>query len=81
MQMSPQPAGVCLPETHVPQPLCLARDRGTRASAAPKPRVDVLSSEEQSNEQMGKDCQRWEKGRRGVSDTCRQGDRVGTGDG
>ena len=36
MQMSPQPAGVCLPETHVPKPLCLTRE-GARASATHPP--------------------------------------------
>ena len=37
MQMSPQPAGVCLPETHVPKPLCLTREGGQSLCLLPSP--------------------------------------------
>ena len=37
MQMSPQPAGVCLPETHVPKPLCLTREGGQSLCRLPSP--------------------------------------------
>lgn len=52
--MSPQPAGVCLPETHVPKPLRLTGEGGARASAAPQPREDTWLGEERHSQQMGK---------------------------
>ena len=70
MQMSPQPAGVCRPETHVPKPLCLSGEGGQSLCRLPSPERTHGWARNDTASRWGRAAKHrrrgWERGRRCV---------------